>query len=218
VQLEDGNCFNYGYIGSRAPATRPATTWSSAPIGRARPPAGIKKVFHSTTQFRSGLAARSCSTRRHAQRVKSARRLQAQPLSAYLKQPPRPRRRDRFPEDRQGVDEDELLRVLDFALQLRAAGPEEKEIRAKLAASESARARRSTDGSLPEQKAAMVEGMKEGDAKVDEYLAAGRRSSTAGRIGSLFGDRAFFHGNWLLRAAGAKAGSTATTRRRRPTR
>mgnify|MGYP003694176821 CR=1 FL=1 len=26
------------------------------------------------------------------------------------------------------------------------------------------------------------------------------------KVGSFFGDRAFFHGNWLLRAAGAKAG------------
>ena len=32
------------------------------------------------------------------------------------------------------------------------------------------------------------------------------RTSTAGRSARLFGDRAFYHGDWLLRAAAAKAG------------
>jgi hypothetical protein len=36
VMLTDGNTFNYGYIGSRATGSEPATTWSSARTGRAR--------------------------------------------------------------------------------------------------------------------------------------------------------------------------------------
>jgi hypothetical protein len=49
-------------------------------------------------------------------------------------------------------------------------------------------------------------GMKQGDKKVDEYLATAPKDINGWKIGSWFGDRAFFNGNWLLRAAGAKAG------------
>jgi hypothetical protein len=49
-------------------------------------------------------------------------------------------------------------------------------------------------------------GMKQGDKKVDDYLAAGAKDINGWKIGSWFGDRAFFNGNWLLRAAGARGG------------
>jgi hypothetical protein len=49
-------------------------------------------------------------------------------------------------------------------------------------------------------------GMKEGDRKIDEYLRTGEKIVNGWKIGSWFGDRDFFHGNWLLRAGGAKAG------------
>ena len=49
--------------------------------------------------------------------------------------------------------------------------------------------------------------MKEGEDKVDKYRRRTISKNVNGwKIGSLFGDRAFFNGNWLLRAAGAKAG------------
>src|SRR4030095_4641568 len=49
-------------------------------------------------------------------------------------------------------------------------------------------------------------GMKDGDAKIDQYLLAGQKGINGWKVGSWFGDRDFFHGNWLLRAAGAKGG------------
>ena len=49
--------------------------------------------------------------------------------------------------------------------------------------------------------------MKEGEAKIEKYLSQPEQgSSTAGRSARLFGDRAFFNGDWLKRAAGAKGG------------
>jgi len=48
--------------------------------------------------------------------------------------------------------------------------------------------------------------MKEGDAKVDQYLVAGQKNINGWKVGSLFGDRAFFNGDWLKRAAAAKGG------------
>ena len=49
--------------------------------------------------------------------------------------------------------------------------------------------------------------MKEGDDKVDKAIAnAERGTSTAGASARCFGDRAFYNGDWLMRAAAAKAG------------
>jgi hypothetical protein len=51
VQLEDGNTFNYGYIGSRATGNDAGDYMVVGPEWKGETPAGIKKVFRSTTQF-----------------------------------------------------------------------------------------------------------------------------------------------------------------------
>jgi hypothetical protein len=48
--------------------------------------------------------------------------------------------------------------------------------------------------------------MKDGEEKVDKAVAGIGKDINGWRVGSILGDRAFYHGNWLLRAAGAKAG------------
>ena len=48
--------------------------------------------------------------------------------------------------------------------------------------------------------------MKEGDDKVTKYLAGGTKVINGWNISALFGDRAFFKGDWLLRAGAAKGG------------
>ena len=57
-----------------------------------------------------------------------------------------------------------------------------------------------------EHKAAILLAMKEGDSKVEKYLEAGQKDINGWKVGSLFGDRAFYNGNWLLRAAAATGG------------
>jgi hypothetical protein len=42
--------------------------------------------------------------------------------------------------------------------------------------------------------------------KIKQYRLVGEKFIKCWKIGGYFGDRAFFHGNWLLRAAGAQAG------------
>src|SRR5580692_7294 len=51
VQLCDGNTFNYGYIGTRATCTRAGDYLVVGPNWRGKTPAGIKRVFRSSTQF-----------------------------------------------------------------------------------------------------------------------------------------------------------------------
>ncbi len=57
-----------------------------------------------------------------------------------------------------------------------------------------------------ERKAAILLGMKEGDDKVDQFLATGIKSINGWKIGSFIGNRDFYHGDWLMRAAAAKGG------------
>jgi len=48
--------------------------------------------------------------------------------------------------------------------------------------------------------------MQEGEKNVDEKAATLGKNTNGWRVGSAFGDREFYHGDWLLRAAAAKAG------------
>src|SRR6059058_6231474 len=51
VQLIDGNAYNYGYIGSRATGSEAGDYMLAGPDWKGEKPAGIKKVFTSTTPF-----------------------------------------------------------------------------------------------------------------------------------------------------------------------
>jgi hypothetical protein len=51
VMMCDGNTYNYGYIGSRATGFEPGNYLVAGPDWKGETPAGIKKVFRSTTQF-----------------------------------------------------------------------------------------------------------------------------------------------------------------------
>jgi hypothetical protein len=48
--------------------------------------------------------------------------------------------------------------------------------------------------------------MKDGEAKIDQYLQSGQNNINGWKVSSLFGDAAFFNGDWLKRAATAKGG------------
>jgi len=51
VQIEDGNTFNFGYIGSRATGNEAGKYMVAGPDWKGDTPPGINKVFRSTTQF-----------------------------------------------------------------------------------------------------------------------------------------------------------------------
>jgi len=62
VQFVDGNTFNYGYIGSRTTGTEPGDYLIAGPGWKGETPAGIKKVFQSTTPFSLTLFRTQLST------------------------------------------------------------------------------------------------------------------------------------------------------------
>jgi hypothetical protein len=132
----------------------------------------------------------------------------SRPLSAFLKQPAPPAapKIDFLPATSEKV-KDNFFEYLDFALQFVPPSPEAKDVRAKLATIGIGPGKTFEWKDLsPEHRAAFLEGMKAGDEKVTKFLASGMKNINGWSIGSFFGDRAFYNGNWLMRAAAAKGG------------
>jgi len=209
VMLCDGNTFNYGYIGSRATGSDPGDHMVVGPDWQGATPAGIKKVFRATTQF-SAVAYRTQLF--NPADMPNVAKIQAgykvQPLSAYLKQPAPPAAAAiDFPKANAELVKKNFFEYLDFALQFAPAGPEEKEIRARLARIGVGAGKTFDFKDLPvTHKIEIGLGMKDGEEKVEKYLVNGQKDVNGWKIGSLFGDRVFYSGDWLKRAAAAKGG------------
>ena len=209
VMLCDGNTFNYGYIGSRATGSEAGDYMVVGPNWQGATPPGIKKMFRSSTQF-SAAAYRTQLF--HPADMPNVEKVQAgykvQPLSAYLKQPAPPAAAAvDFPKANAELVKKNFFEYLDFALQFAPAGPEEKEIRAKLTRIGVGPGKTFDFKDLPlTHKIEIGLGMKDGEEKVEKYLASGQKDVNGWKIGSLFGDRQFYGGDWLKRAAAAKGG------------
>src|ERR1700736_3621787 len=135
VMLCDGNIYNYGYIGTRATGSEAGDYMVVAPDWKGETPAGIKKVFRSSTQF--SLAAyrtQLFDPQDMPNVIKVQSGYKVQPLSAFLKQPvPSAAPAINFPKIDKELIKTGFFDYLDFLLQFAPPMPEEKEIRAKLA-------------------------------------------------------------------------------------
>jgi hypothetical protein len=209
VMLCDGNTFNYGYIGSRATGSDAGDYLVVGPNWQGAPPPGIKKVFQSTTQF-SAAAYRTqlfnAADMASVEKVQAGYKVQA--LSAYLKQPATTAATAiDFPKIDKELVKKNFFEYLDFALQFAPPGPEERVIREKLSRIGVGPGKTFDFKDLPlEHKLEIGLGMKDGGEKVEKYLASGQKDVNGWKIGSLFGDRQFYSGDWLKRAAAAKGG------------
>src|SRR5881227_2481161 len=209
VMLCDGNTYNYGYIGSRATGNEVGDYMVAGPDWKGETPPGIKKVFHSSTQF-SAVAYRTqlFNPEDMPNVVKIQAGYKVQPLSTYLKQPaPAAAPAVDFPKIDKELAKTGFFDYLAFALQFAPAEPQEKAIRAKLARLGIEAGKKFAFKDLsPEQQAQVVAGVKEGEAKIKQYLESGQKNINGWKVGSLFGDSAFYNGDWLKRAAAAQAG------------
>src|SRR5206468_3610787 len=195
------------------PATSRAITWWPDPTGKARRRQASRRCFGPAHSSRRWPTAPSFSIRKTC-RTWSRSRLatKSSPLSQYLKQPAPPAAPTvNFPKINKEMVKTGFFDYLAFALQFAPAGPEEKEIREKLARL-GVEAGKKFDLAIlsQEQKAAVVAGMKEGEAKIEQYLESGQKNINGWKVGSLFGDSAFYNGDWLKRAAAAQAGIYGT--------
>ena len=125
VQLIDGNTYNYGYIGSRATGSAPGDYMVVGPDWKGETPAGIKKVFTSTTPFSLTLFRTQLFNPADMPNVEKVQAgYKAQPLSAFLKQPAPPAapKIDFLPATTAGIKEN-FFEYLDAALQFVPADP-----------------------------------------------------------------------------------------------
>ncbi len=209
VQLCDGNTFNFGYVGSRATGSGAGSYLVVGPDWKGETPPGIQKVFHSTTQFSAAIFRTQLFNPADLPNVKRVQAgYQAQPLSAFLHQPAPPAATAvTFPKIDKELAKSNFFDYVAFALQFAPPGPEEKAIRAKLATIGIGAGKTFDfkDLSLA-HKAEVLLGMKGGEDKVDEALKAAGKNLNGWNVAAIFGDRAFYNGNWLLRAAAAKGG------------
>jgi len=210
VQLVDGNTYNYGYIGTRTTGTEAGSYLVVGPGWKGETPAGIEKVFHSSTPF--GLTifrTQLFNADDMPNVVKVQAGYKAQPLSAFLNQPAPPAAPeiDFVPASTSGI-KDNFFEYLDAALQFVPETPRNKEIRAKLASLGIGPGKTFAFKDLSvEHKAAVLLGMKAGDEKVSALIAGGGKDENGWRVGGLTGgDSAFYNGDWLKRAGTAKGG------------
>jgi hypothetical protein len=209
VMLCDLNTFNFGYIGSRATGPEAGDYLVVGPDWKGETPPGIKKVFHSTTQLTLAVFRTQLFTAEDMPNVtKIQDAYQVRPLSAFQKTPAPPAAPALdFPKASKELAKTNFFEYVDWVLGIAPPGPEEKEIRAKLAkiGVGPGKTFNFKDLSL-EHKAAVLLGMKEGEKKVEAKVPLIGKKINGWNVGSAFGDRDFYKGDWLLRAAAAKAG------------
>lgn len=209
VMLCDLNNFNFGYIGSRATGSEAGDYMIVGPDWKGETAPDIKKVFLATTQFALAVFRTQLFNAEDMPNVvKIQDGYKVQPLSSFRGQtaPPAAPALE-WPKANAELAKTNFFEYVDWMLQIAPAGPEEKEIREKLAKIGVGPGKTFDFKDLSmEHKAAVLLGMKEGEKKVDERIASGGKSVNGWRIGSWFGNRDYYHGDWLLRAAAAKAG------------
>lgn len=208
VQLIDGNTYNVGYIGSRATGTEAGSYLVAGPDWKGATPAGIKGVIRSGTQFTFAIFRTQLFDPADMPNVEAVQAgYKAEPLSAFLGQPaPAAAPAVAWPAINSELVKTHFFEFLDFVLQFAPATPDEQAVRAQLARI-GVGSGSFTMAALPEdQKAAILLGMKAGEEKVEKYLGTAGVSVNGWKVNAFFGDRAFFNGDWLLRAAAAKAG------------
>jgi hypothetical protein len=209
VQLIDWNTYNFGYIGSRATGIEAGDYLVVGPDWHGETPPGIRKVLRSTTQFAIALfRTQLFGPEDMPNVVKVQDGFKLQPLSAYLGQPAPPAAPAvEWPVINKELVKKNFFEYLDFVLQFAPATPEEAAIRARLAMIGVGPGKTFNFSDLSmEHKAEIGLGMLAGEKKVEEKVASIGEKVNGWNVASAFGDQHDYNGDWLLRAAAAKAG------------
>ena len=142
---------------------------------------------------------------------------QVRPLSAYLNQPAPPAAPAiEWPRITTEMIKTHFFEYLDFVLQFGPPLPEETDIRAKLARIGIRPGKTFAFKDLSaEHKAAILLGMKEGDDKISDTIQKFGVDINGWNVAAIFGDRAFYNGDWLRRAPLPSSESMETRPRKR---
>ena len=209
VQLVDMYSFNYGYIGSRATGSDSGCYLVAGPDWKGTAPESVRKVFQSETQF--GLIIYRTQLF-GPNDIGNVKKIQAgykiSTLSKYLKQPAPPATK---PVDWPAFTEDafktDFPAYLDFLLQFCPEVPEEAALRARFASIGIGPGKTFEWKSLSiAQKLEIGLGAKDGFAKITRQKDDIGTLVNGWHVGSAFGNRGFYKGDFLLRAGAALAG------------
>ncbi len=215
VQLADLYSFNYGYVGSRATGSDAGCYMIAGPNWKGEKPEGIAKVFRSETQFSLAIFRTQLFD---AADIENVKKIQAGykviPLSTFLRQPAPPAAPAiDFPKFA-GDDpfKTDFAATLDFLLQFAPEVPEEEALRARFASIGIGPGKKFDFKDLSlEHKAAVGLAVKEGYSKIEKRRDEIGKNINGWLVGAAFGDRAFYKGDYLLRAAAALAGIYGNT-------
>ncbi len=210
VQLTDMYSFNYGYVGSRATGNDGGCYMIAGPGWKGDKPDGIAQVFRSETQFSFVIFRTQLFNPADIENVKKVQAgYKVMPLSAFLKQPAPPAAPViAFPKfDGDAPFKTDFAAYLDFLLQFAPEVPEEAALRARLASIGIGPGKKFDFKDLSaEHKVAVGLGVKQGYEKIEKQRDSIGKDINGWRVGSAFGDRKFYNGNYLLRAGAALAG------------
>jgi hypothetical protein len=210
IQLVDMYTFNYGYIGSRTTGNGAGCYMVTGPSWKGETPEGIAKVFPSKTEFSLAIYRTQLFDPEDIENVKKIQaEYKAETLSSFLKQPAPPAPPDiDFPKfSKEEAFETDPFDYLNFLLQFCPDVPEEKELRARFAEIGIAAGKPFDASTLSsEEKESLALGIKSGHEKITKRITTLGEDVNGWRVASVFGDRAFYNGDWLLRAAAAMAG------------
>jgi len=209
VQLTDMYAFNYGYIGSRATGSDAGCYAVAGPSWKGETPKGIQQVFRSETElgliiYRTQLFGPSD--------ISNVEKIQAgytvQTLSQFLLQPAPPAAPPvAWPKFTEDAFKTEFPAYLDFLLKFAPEVPEETALRARFASIGIGPGKKFEFKDLDvAHKAEVALAAKDGFARIEQQRAEIGKPVNGWQVGSAFGDRAFYHGDYLLRAAAALAG------------
>jgi hypothetical protein len=210
VQLIDAYTFNFDYIGSRATGNEGGSFLIAGPNWKGETPKGVKKAFHSETQFAFAVFRTQLFNPGDLDNVKKVQAgYKAQTLSAFLgTAAPKAVPAIDFMKPVSPAEEKTSLQffnLLSFVLQFCPTNPSEKDLMARFARI-GVGAGKTMDASKlsPEMKAAIEKGMAEAWAEfggLEKEVASGKVSP-----GDVFGTREFLKNNYLYRMGAAVLG------------
>jgi len=212
VMLADMYSCNYGYIGSRATGNGAGTYMIAGPSWKGDTPAGIDKVFRCETDFSLVLYRTQLFGPSDIENVKKVQAgYKVQTLSAFQGKPaPAAAPKVMWPPIDKNSAASDPFAYLNFVLQFcppTGAAAVEKPLRERFARIGIEAGKPFPMASLtPEQKEAIVAGAKSGLEKIKQKVATLGKDENGWRVGGAQGDRAFYNGDWTLRAAAAMAG------------
>jgi hypothetical protein len=209
VQLIDMYTYNYGYVGTRTTGSLAGCYMIAGPKWLGATPPGILRVFHCDTQFSLLIYRTQVFGPNNIGNVKKIQDgYTVQTYSAYTHQPAPPASPAvEFPKMTEDAFTTDYLKFLNFLLQFCPEVAEEAALRLRFATIGVGAGKPFDFASLsPAQRTEIESAAKEAYASIPDRRGQIGKNINGWRVGAPYGNRDFFHGDNLRRAAAVMAG------------